>query len=222
MGTRHVPAAALAAAAGLLALVAPFAAHADAAPPEPAGVVLSPMVGFAFTTGGERLVHVIIVNQDTGAYMGSTAVKAGGQDYAYLGGELRFPRARLAVQATVGYHWDSKGGNNVDVTFSRVPFELVGLYQPLDWLRIGGGVRYDTRVHMTGKGDASDPMIQQTFANAFGPVLKAEFMVQPDAGIELRWTDMKYKLRSVGGVDVSDMDVKASGRAFGVGVDLHF
>lgn len=208
--------------AAAVALV-PSAAFADAAPASSdGGVTISPMAGFAFTAGGTPLVHITIVNQTTGQYMQSTAVKAGGQDFAYAGGELRFPSAHLALQALAGYHWDSKGGNNLDITFSRVPIELVALYQPVSWLRVGGGLRYDTHVHMTGEGDASVAEIQQRYGNAVGEVLKAEWMVLPDTGIELRWTNIKYKLRSVGGVDASALDYSVSGRSFGAGLNLHF
>jgi len=217
MNARHL----LIAAASVVAL-SPAVSHADAAPADDRAVVFSPMAGFAFTAGGEPLVHLIIINQNTGAYMGSTAVKAGGQDYLYLGGELRFRQAHMALQGTAGYHWDSKSGIGTDVTFSRVPFELIGLYQPLDWLRVGGGVRYDTRVHMNGKGNASDPVYQQEYANAFGPVLKVEWLALPDTGIYLRWSKVNYKLRTVGGEDASFLDVKQDGRSFGMGVDLHF
>ena len=219
--THRRPAAPAAILAATLAALAPAAAHADAAPAD-TGLTFSPMAGFAFTNGGERLVRVIIVNADDGSYMGSTAVKAGGQDYLYAGGELRFPGRRFALQGTIGYHWDSKGGNDVDVTFSRTPIELVGLWQPVHWLRVGGGVRYDMRVRMSGKGNASAPEYQAEFANAFGPVLKAEFMIQPDTGLVLRWSKVDYKLRKVGGEDASSADYTADGRSFGVGLDLHF
>lgn len=208
--------------AALAAALAPLAAHADASPSDAGATTFRPMAGFAFTAGGEPLVHVVILNQQDGSYMGSTAVKAGGQDYLYLGGELRMPAARLTLQGTAGYHWDSKAGIGLDVTFSRVPYELVALYQPLNWLRVGGGVRYDTRVHMNGKFNAADPQYQLHFANAFGPVLKTEFVVNPDFGITMQWSKVDYKLRSQGGEDVSDLGVKADGRSFGVGAEIHF
>jgi hypothetical protein len=217
MNARHL----LLATASVVAL-SPAVSRADAAPADDRAMVFSPMAGFAFTAGGTPLVHVVIVNENTGAYMGSTAVKAGGQDYLYLGGELRFPRSHLALQGTVGYHWDSKGGNNLDVTFSRLPIEVIGLYQPLSSLRIGGGVRYDTRVNLSGKGDADIPELQQKYGNAFGPVLKVEYLVLPDTGIELRWSKMTYKLKSVGGADAAGLGYSVDGRSFGAGVNLHF
>jgi hypothetical protein len=225
----------IAAIAGL-ALALPSLASAAVDPVDPnalPGGTFSPMVGFAFTTGGDTLVDMVLYSAQDGHFMGTDAVKAGGQDFAYLGGEFRPRGTRLAIQGTVGYHWSSKAGMDNTVTFSRVPIEVVGLYRVFDQIRFGAGARFDTRVHMNGAGtQASAPQYQQDYDNAFGGVLKAEWLILPDTGIELRYTRIHYKMSSIGGQTPEQwmtsypndppLQTTFDGSGWGLGLNLHF
>jgi hypothetical protein len=225
---------ALAAAIASLALALPTLASAAADPMDPgapAAGVFHPMVGFAFTAGGSQLVEEYLYNADDGHFMGTDAVKAGAQDFAYVGAEIQPAGTRFALQTIAGYHWSSKAAMTNTVTFSRVPIEAVALYRAFDAWRFGAGVRFDTRVHMNGAGDqASSPYFQQDYDNAVGGVLKAEWMMLPDTGLELRYTHIHYKLRSIGGMTPDDYMASAGypvattidGSGWGLGLNLHF
>lgn len=199
------------------------AAFADT-DPSPAGWEVRPMAELAFTSGGDALIHVTIVNEGTNAQMGSDTIKAGSKDLFALGAELRHGGSPVALQATIGYHWHTTTGINGDVSFSRMPIELLGMYAVLPSLRLGAGLHYDTRVYMNGKGVLEDPSLKQRYHNALGGVLKAEWLVTPSTGIEVRYVRVNYKLKSVDGQSVEGIPgiPTLDGRSMGVGLNAYF
>lgn len=213
----------LSALAAALACSLPLAALAAPSPAVEEDKVFSPMLGFAFTAGGTGVYHVTIVNQDTGTVMDTSEIKAGAQDFVYAGAEFRPRGTPIAIQGILGYHWDERSALNGEINFSRTVFELTGLYKVLPWLRVGGGLRYDMRVRLNGKEQGSQPETTWEMGNALGGVVKAEWLVTPDTGIEMRWHKINYKIKTVGGQDVSGQpDTTIDGRGFGVGLNLHF
>ncbi len=215
---------AAAAAALLASLPALSLAQSGMSPPvlaTPAGTMeVSPLVGFAFTGSGASLEHVTFIN-DGGSQVATDTIKAGARDYLYAGAELRRTASPWALQATVGYHWDTKEGDNGKITFARTPVEVLGMYQVLPWLRMGAGLRHDFNVYMNGAGVANVPELRQEYTSSTGGVVKLEWYAVDNLGVELRFSKVNYHLRKVDGQDPG-VDYTADGRSFGVGATLHF
>ncbi len=195
------------------ALLAPLAAQAQEL--VPGAVRVSPMFGLDFTGGGKTLADVQY--QD-----GSTQkIRSGGTAQFYVGGELRQVASPIALQATIGYHYDTTTADNGDVTFSRVPFELLGMFNVQERFRLGAGLRYDSNVHMGASGAADSPENHVKFDNAAGLVLKAEYMVFHEVGLEVKYVNIRYKATEIGGQQISGApSIDAS--HFGIGMNYHF
>jgi len=177
-------------------------------------MVFSPMVGMAFTGGGKTLAAVQYSDGST------QKIKSGGLVYLYGGGELRFVGSPLAVRGTVGYHVDDTSADNGSVTFSRVPFELVGLFNLDERFRLGAGVRYDTNVHLSGSGAGASADLPQRFDNAAGAVVKAEWMAFREVGIELSYVNIRYRISTVAGVPATGPSI--DGSHVGLGFNYHW
>ena len=211
--TRALRATAVALAAAALAV--PFAARAQKLTPLPEGtMVISPMVGFAATGGGETLATVVYEDGHT------KDIKSGGLAYFYGGAEARFVGSPFALQATVGYHYDTTAASNGDVTFSRVPFQFLGVLEPVERFRFGAGLHVDTNVRLGSSGVADDPLLHVKFKNAVGFVGKFEWMAMRELGIELSYVNVSYKPTEQGGVPVTGESV--DGSHFGLGLNYHW
>jgi hypothetical protein len=182
------------------ALIAPALSQAQQAPLPPGSLVVSPMMGFAFTasTGGNNKLATLVYTDGT-----TSSVHAGGLGYLYGGAELHPVGAPFALRGTVGFHWDTTGANNGNATFSRIPVEVVGMFEPIERIRFGAGVRYDSSVHMSASGAANGAGMHQGFESAAGVVVKVEYRTFREVGIELGYTDIHYKLNELDGVAIS-------------------
>lgn len=192
------------------ALSAPALSHAQSRPLPDGTMVFSPMVGIAFTGGGKTLAEVQYTDGTT------EKIRSGGLTHIYLGGELRFVGSPVALQGTVGYHFDTTSADNGDITFSRVPFDFVGMFNLDERFRIGAGLHVDTNVHLTGSGAGASPDLPQKFDNAAGAIVKAEWMAFHEVGLELSYVNVRYKINSAGGVPVTGSSIDGSHVGFGV------
>jgi hypothetical protein len=208
-----------------IASLAPTLSHAQSTPSDVPDVAftapafrVSPMIGAFLTGGGEKLATLEYTDGS------SQDVTTGGLLDLHAGLELR-PRGPFAVQGTVGYHVSIAGARNGDVTFSRVPIELIGLFEFAPHWRFGLGARYDTNVKLSSSGAASGVGAQE-FDNAFGGVAEVEWMVTRRMGIVLRYVNESYRY-SYTYVN-SDNDqitvghARVDGSHGGLGLDFHF
>jgi hypothetical protein len=181
MMPRPIPKAIALAAALAIATLAPTLSHAQSAPP----TTVHGLLGGAVTFGGQKLATL----QYSNGY--SVDVTTGGLVDLYGGIEVRPASGPFAIQATVGYHFDMAGASNGDVTFSRVPFELIGMFDVAPRFRIGGGVRYATNVSLSSSGAASG-IGAQDFDDAWGGILQGEWLITPRLGLTLRYVNESY------------------------------
>jgi hypothetical protein len=101
---------------------------ATAALPALAQPVAAPERNFYFalfggiTGGGDKLAEVRYNNGDR------EAIRAGGLGHLAAGVVWQPTATPLSVQATVGWHFDNISARNGDITFSRVPIEVLGYF----------------------------------------------------------------------------------------------
>lgn len=170
-------------------------------PPKP----LRFLLGAGLTFGGDTLVTASYTNGS------SDSITAGGFVMIYGGLDYRLDDA-ISFQGTLGYHVDTITAQNGDVTFSRIPLELLAYYQLNDAFRFGGGARIVNSPELKGSGIAGN--INGTFDNTVGLVIEGEYMMHRTFGIKLRHVSEHYQ--------PSGSPVSVDGSHFGVLANLYF
>jgi hypothetical protein len=194
---------------------APVAAPAP--PPAPETREFRVVLGDALTYGGEELASVPLSN-------GTTArIRAGGLIDLWAGAEWRPQGGPFAVLATVGYHVDCVCARNGDITFSRMPVELIGLYEFMPRWRAGIGYRHTSDVRLRSGGAA--PGYAQDFDDANGVLVQGEWMATKRMGVIVRFVSERYGYTE-SYVNANDQivtqHVKKDGSHGGVGINLYF
>jgi hypothetical protein len=158
------------------------------------------------TGGGDTLAEVRFTNGD------SEKIRGGG--LLHLGAGVLWQPAQIpfAVQATVGYHVDDVTAENGDITFSRLPLEVIGYYTGIPKWRFGIGPRFvnDARLKINVAG--TDTV---KFKDTTGLVVEAGYLVTPRFSVNLRYTDEEYEAQSVNGLSVMSTG-RTSGRSVGL------
>jgi len=186
---------------GLLALAAPLAAHADAAPaeasaPDSSGPALRPLVGVLFTIGqGEgSKVGVPDANGDMTA-----RVDLAGIVDVYAGAEFPLAPNGLALQLTAGVHQTSSSNG---VSARRFPLEALLLYPVSPSLRVGGGVRYPAHLRFSGGAESSAGL--SSTPSIVGLV---EVKMSQHLALDFRYVKEQYqRAESAGRFDASHFD----------------
>jgi len=180
------------------------------AAPSMAAVGLSPVIGVAYTAGGKTLVGIEYSNGSV------DRVKSGGQMDVFAGVEYRETAdAPLTLQATVGYHFDRTSADNGSVTFSRVPFEVLGFWNVDPQFRVGVGLRKATNAKFRTTGQATYFLPDFNMRSTVGFVVQADYFFAPQASVYFRLVGERYKSSELVGGSVS-------GNHFGVGLAYHF
>lgn len=159
-----------------------------------AGNAVKPMefiVGFALTSGGDELAEVPLLNGS--GDIDSENIDAGGFWYIY--GGMQFDTPAFPVRMTLGYFEDGVDASNGSVSFSRIPFELLGLYTTGPHT-IGLGPTY----HLSPELDLKDAGLgSYEMDDALGLVLMYEYTFENNFALGLRYTNISYDF---GGDDV--------------------
>jgi hypothetical protein len=182
------------AAAILLGLATASSAEAQQPAPlaAPTAKPFAWVVDFSLEYGGDVLVTLLFLDgstQDLHAGQGGTA--SFGFDYR----PARWPQ--LGLRTTAGVKFVTNASDNADVSFRRIPIEIVGSYYlPKDW-RVGAGLAY--HLGNSFNGDGYVPDIE--FDPAAGATLELGWK-----WVALTYTTMQY---SVGGpsLDASTLGV---------------
>ena len=136
---------------------------------------------FAFGIGYGRGGDIIAEPEYTDGSI--TNIKAGNGLEVYAGGAYRL-NEKFALQADIGYQSSTGDATNGELTFKRIPIELLGFYYLTNNLRVGAGARFDEHVKLSGTGVASP--VQADFDSAVGAMLELEYLFTPQFGIKLR------------------------------------
>ncbi len=146
------------------------------------------MLEGAIEFGGDELVELTFTD-------GSTQTLYAGQ-----GGTVSFgvdvrPAAlpNVGIRALAGIKFTTNASENSDISFRRIPLELVASYYlPNDW-RLGAGLAYHTGVNFNGDGFAPDV----SFDPAAGATLELGWR-----WAALTYTSMEYSANG-GSIDAS-------------------
>lgn len=172
------------------------AALALALSPSFAAEGFRPVLGAEFTGGGETLIDV---EYSGGAHR---KISSGGLMHVFGGVEYTAPDAPWTVQATVGYHFDRASASNGSVSFSRVPFEVLGFWNANPNWRLGGGLRKATSSKFDVSGMLNDYATDFNMRTSLGFVLQAEYLFGEHGSLFLRYVDEKYKSNYLVGGEV--------------------
>ncbi|WP_161974569.1 outer membrane beta-barrel protein [Piscinibacter terrae] len=161
------------------------------------------LVGAGLTFGGDTLITVPFTD---GSH---EDIKAGGLVHLYGGGEFRLGD-QVALQATIGYHVnDTSAASNGSVRFTRIPVDLLAMYQLNDTVRLGVGAQFVSGAELKGSGVASN--INAKFDSTTGVILEGEYLFSPKAGVKLRYVAEKFKPQnSSTKIDGSQLGLMAS------------
>jgi len=142
------------------------------------------------TFGGDNLGKVQFTNGDT------KTIHAGGTVDLRGGLEYRFPASPVALELSVGYHFDTVEAKNGSATFSRWPIDLV-LHYSLDpnW-RVGLGLRQSTGAELKVDFDSS---ANEKFKSNTAPLIEAEYFVTPELAFKARYATQEYTSKTYPG-----------------------
>lgn len=149
------------------------------------------LLGGGLTTGGDELYRVTYADGHTDRVM------AGGWIQVFVGVDHRL-NAAYALQVTLGRHFDSTTReSHGEVTFSRIPLELLAYYYVHPQVRVGGGLRMVRDVWLRGSGVADS--VQARYHHATGGLIEAEYLMDRSFGFKLRHVWESYKDQATGG-----------------------
>ncbi len=157
-------------------------------------VDIRPVLRAGAEFGGDTLATLVFTD-------GSTEnVKA--HDGFSLGAGASFLSESKAfeVETTLSYKFDFTNARNGDVTWSRIPLDVLAFYR-VSRVRLGGGFTYHFSPKVSGSGAANNVDID--FDNAEGFVLQADYLFSgkesgPGVYLGLRFTALKYKQKNTG------------------------
>lgn len=171
-----------------LACVTALSAHAQTAPAHSSG--LRGIIGMGITGGGEKLGTLVYTNGD------SATLSSGGLIDFRGGAEYQIQGQPVAIELSIGYHFDKANATNGDASFTRYPLELIGHYAINEYWRVGLGLRksLSTELKVTINSD-----VTTKFTSTVGPLIEAEYFVTPQFSFKGRYvvenftSDDQYK-----------------------------
>lgn len=156
-------------------------------------------VGTGF--GGENFASGQYAN--TGDYWELSA--GAGMKYA-VGADYRISD-KITLQGSIAREVSSVPNvANGDLTFTRVPLELLGFYSVTKEWRVGGGLRYSTQPNMTGTGFAAGWSGLGGYEPNVGGVIEVQYLFATSEarsaknaqfGLSLRYVDENFTRNGV-------------------------
>lgn len=184
----------------MLALAAlPLCATAAAAQDEPPLPPTGPQLGFVFEAagdfGGDPVATVLFED-------GSTQELPAGQGLTLAaGGQVRPSAASpFALRGTLGFKFEMSAADNANISFTRVPIELVATMDLPSGLWVGAGVVRHTAVHFNG--------------DDFGPDMSFEDGNGATAEFGWRWIALTYTAMQYTDEEGADYDASSVGVSF--------
>lgn len=145
--------------------------------------------------GGEVLVTLLF---DDGSEQEILAGQGGTVAFGFDYRPARMPQ--LGLRTTAGVKFTSNASSNADISFIRIPVEVVGSYHfARDW-RVGAGLAYHTGVAFNGDGFVPDV----DFDPATGATLELGWKA-----FALTYTAIEYTANG-GSIDASSFGLSAS------------
>jgi hypothetical protein len=138
-----------------------------------------------FTSGGDTI--------ETAQYTDGSSknVKGGGLAQFGLGASYQFQNTPLALLLSANYHYHTATASNGDITFSRVPIEVLAYYTGVERCRFGAGVRLvnspETKKTINGVTQKT------TYDKTTGAVVEFGYKMAPSTWLNLRYVSEKYQ-----------------------------
>jgi hypothetical protein len=153
----------------------------------------------------------------------SKNVTGGGLAQFGLGMSYQFENTPLALLLSANYHYHTAAASNGDITFSRVPVELLAYYTGVERCRFGAGVRVVNSPEATVTINGSSQ--KETFDNTTGAVAEFGYKMAPSTWLNLRYVSEKYQgntYTSSGGTTSLKGTTPKDGSHFGVMLGFEF
>ena len=174
-------------------------------------------VGFGLTHGGDELAEVEVKydgdRHDEDLRAGELITVSGGI-------VVYFPQPAWSLQTSIGYHTDSVGDYDDDITFERYPLELIPFYN-FNKHRIGAGLSYHLSPELDLK-EIGGPKVK--FDDALGWLVEYDYSFSGwekggfVLGVRYMWID--YEVDKVGSFSVSGAEV--DGNHVGIHINYMF
>lgn len=149
-----------------------------------------PLLGIGYTFGGDTLVNVGLT-PSSGSGPTYEENLSGGAGLDLRAGLSWHLTERVRLQGMVAYHNDSANGKTAQVSYRRIPVELLAHWAASDNWWIGGGVRkalqgrFDRQAGFT-VGDTTLDAYKESIKFSTGLVLEAEYMMSKNWGAKFR------------------------------------
>ena len=161
---------------------------------------LKGLVAIGLTVGGDDLVTVEYTDGS------SDEITAGALIDMKLGAIYKLANSPISIQTSIGYHFDRVDAENGDLSFNRIPVELLGFHN-VEKHRIGAGFSYhlDPEIEI----DALGSKVTGKLENALGLVVEYGYSFQKNFIMGLRYVDIEYEAEV-------DKSIKFDGSHFGI------
>ena len=163
---------------GVLAVLGVSTAQADDAwAPGTTHMVLDAGLGF----GGDKIATVTFTDGS------SKSLNAGDGVFVDFGGQHNFDATNWSLKATLGFDIDAVAAKNANISFSRLPLDVLAIYSHGNHhFGVGLTEHLDGHVDLDGFGPNAD------FSNATGLIVQYQYWL-----FGVRYTNIKYKISSI-------------------------
>ncbi|MDO8989600.1 MAG: hypothetical protein Q7U91_08175 [Sideroxyarcus sp.] len=121
----------------------------------------------------------------------SKSIKGGGLAQFGLGASYQFQDTPLALLLSANYHYHTAAASNGDLTFSRIPVEVLAYYTGVERFRLGGGVRLVNSPETTMTIDGATEKI--TYDKTTGLVAELGYKIASSSWLNFRYVSEKYQ-----------------------------
>lgn len=167
---------------GLASLLALGGAHAE----QRAGI--RGLVGLGVTFGGDQIGKTVEYRNAP-----STSLHAGGTVDLRGGFEYQLQGQPVALELSIGYHFDKANAENGDVSFTRFPLELVAHYALDDTWRVGVGARKSLSAEVSASGVGTYYAQDAKYTGSVSPLVEVEYFVSPQFSFKGRYVSERFK-----------------------------
>jgi hypothetical protein len=138
---------------------------------------------FGYDFGGDTLLTFIYTDGSTSSIKANEGLYFGG------GVALVSEDKTITTEVTLSWKQDAVIAANADGTFTRYPLDVLVFYN-MQQVRFGGGLTYHLNPKVKTSGFVND--LSVTFDNAVGLVLGADYRLNQNAFLGLRYTSLEY------------------------------
>jgi hypothetical protein len=149
------------------------------------------LAGLGVTFGGDQIGKTVEYYNapSTSLHAGGTVDLRGGIEYQLQG-------QPVALELSIGYHFDKANAENGDVSFTRYPLELIGHLALDDTWRVGLGVRKSLSAKVSSSGVGAYYAQDAKYNGELSPLIEAEFFVSPQFSFKARYVNESFKPES--------------------------